>query len=140
MNNLGDLGDLGDEDGKINPLAGMGLSDDEYSAILANIVNGETFGGVGMSLGVGVGVGSGLGMGVGFNGGLPNQQQQQQQQQGFPMNVVPAVPSIMQSMQSGGNGTATFAMTTTFGLMEKRGLDDLNDGRDGKRSRFEVIE
>lgn len=65
-----------DEGGKINPLAGMGLSDEEYAAILQNIVNGENF----------------------------------------------------QGVHSG------------FSLAEKRGLDDLNDGRDGKRSRFEVIE
>jgi len=65
-----------DEGGKINPLAGMGLSDEEYAAILQNIVNGETF--------------------QGLN---PN-----------------------------------------FNLVEKRGLEDSGDGRDGKRGRFEVIE
>ena len=30
---------LGDEDGKINPLAGMGLTDEQYSMILQNLVN-----------------------------------------------------------------------------------------------------
>ena len=35
-----------DEGGKINPLAGMGLSDEEYQAILQNLVNGETFQGL----------------------------------------------------------------------------------------------
>lgn len=74
----------GDDDGRINPLAGMGLSDEQYTLILQGIVNGENF--------MGVGVGVGIGMdGVG--------------------------------MESG-----------------KRGLDDANDGRDGKRGRFEVIE
>ena len=34
---------LGDEDGKINPLAGMGLTDEQYSMILQNLVNGESF-------------------------------------------------------------------------------------------------
>ncbi|KAL5529526.1 hypothetical protein ACEPAG_5511 [Sanghuangporus baumii] len=65
-----------DEGGKINPLAGMGLSDEEYAQILQGIVNGET-----------------------FQGCDPN-----------------------------------------FTLLEKRTLDDSSDGRDGKRSRFEVIE
>lgn len=65
-----------DEGGKINPLAGMGLSDEEYAQILQGIVNGET-----------------------FQGGDPN-----------------------------------------FNLLEKRTLEDSTDGRDGKRSRFEVIE
>ncbi|TDL24878.1 hypothetical protein BD410DRAFT_785604 [Rickenella mellea] len=64
-----------DEEGKINPLAGMGLSDETYAAILQNIVNGESF--------------------PGFNGGVG---------------------------------------------LEKRGLEDLADGREGKRGRFEVIE
>jgi osomolarity two-component system response regulator SKN7 len=32
-----------DDEGKINPLAGMGLTDDQYSAILQNLVNGESF-------------------------------------------------------------------------------------------------
>lgn len=65
-----------DEEGKINPLAGMGLSDETYAAILQNIVNGESF--------------------PGLNGSLVG--------------------------------------------LEKRGLDDNGDGREGKRGRFEVIE
>ena len=41
---------LGDpDDGKINPLAGMGLSDEQYSMILQNLVNGESFMGIGMN-------------------------------------------------------------------------------------------
>ena len=36
-----------DEDGKINPLAGMGLTDEQYTLILQNLVNGESFTGVG---------------------------------------------------------------------------------------------
>ncbi|EJD02158.1 uncharacterized protein FOMMEDRAFT_109355 [Fomitiporia mediterranea MF3/22] len=35
-----------EEGGKINPLAGMGLSDEEYAQILQGIVNGETFQGL----------------------------------------------------------------------------------------------
>jgi osomolarity two-component system response regulator SKN7 len=62
----------GDDDGRINPLAGMGLSDEQYAMILQNLVNGESFPGV-----------------------------------------------------AGG---------------EKRALDDTSDGRDSKRSRFEVVE
>jgi osomolarity two-component system response regulator SKN7 len=80
---------LGEEEGRVNPLAGMGLSDEQYNAILQNIVNGE-----GIMGGMGVGVG-GMGMGV--------------------------------SGEGGGR--------------EKRPLeDDAGDGRDGKRTRFEVVE
>ncbi len=57
-----------DNEGRVNPLAGMGLTDEQYNMILQNIVNGETFVG------------------------------------------------------------------------EKRALEDDDDGRDGKRGRFEVIE
>ena len=35
-----------DDDGKINPLAGMGLTDEQYTMILQNLVNGESFSGV----------------------------------------------------------------------------------------------
>ena len=70
------------EDGRINPLAGMGLSDEKYTMILQNLVNGETFSGVG-ALEAGVGGG---------------------------------------------------------GESSKRALDDSGDGRETKRSRFEVIE
>ncbi|TCD62061.1 kinase-regulated stress-responsive transcription factor skn7 [Steccherinum ochraceum] len=48
---------LGEDDGKINPLAGMGLSDEQYSMILQNLVNGENFMGLGMD-------GSGVAMGM----------------------------------------------------------------------------
>ncbi|EMD38030.1 response regulator receiver [Gelatoporia subvermispora B] len=37
---------LGDDEGKINPLAGMGLTDEQYALILQNLVNGENFAGV----------------------------------------------------------------------------------------------
>ncbi|KII88312.1 hypothetical protein PLICRDRAFT_29883 [Plicaturopsis crispa FD-325 SS-3] len=39
---------LGDDDGRINPLAGMGLTDEQYAMILQGLVNGESFPGVGM--------------------------------------------------------------------------------------------
>ena len=71
---------LPEDDGKINPLAGMGLSDEQYTMILQNIVNGESFMGIGSSIDMGV---------VDSN---------------------------------------------------KRPLDDMSDGRDGKRGRFEVLE
>ncbi|KAF9481937.1 hypothetical protein BDN70DRAFT_802521 [Pholiota conissans] len=72
----------GDNDGmSMNPLAGMGLTDEQYSTILQNIVNGEGFSGM-MDSGIG-----------GMEGG------------------------------------------------EKRGrMDDMDDDRGGKRSRFEVVE
>ncbi|KAI0934913.1 hypothetical protein AcV5_006603 [Taiwanofungus camphoratus] len=68
---------LGEDDGKINPLAGMGLTDEQYTLILQNLVNGESF------------------MGIG-------------------------------SLEGTADG--------------KRPLDDAGDGRDPKRSRFEVVE
>ncbi|KAG2127337.1 hypothetical protein BD769DRAFT_1667966 [Suillus cothurnatus] len=40
-----------DDDGRINPLAGMGLSDERYAAILRDIVTQESFSGVGVSEG-----------------------------------------------------------------------------------------
>lgn len=76
---------LGDDDGKINPLAGMGLTDEQYTMILQNMVNGESFMGI-----------PGMGMGMTMMG---------------------------MAMDSG-----------------KRGLEDPEDGRDGKKGRFEVIE
>lgn len=60
---------LGDDEGKINPLAGMGLTDEQYTMILSNMVNGEeNFMGIG-PVGVGVGVGgmggmAAMGMGI----------------------------------------------------------------------------
>ena len=60
----------GDDDGRINPLAGMGLTDEQYAMILHNLVNGESF----------------------------------------------------------------------PGAAEKRTLEETDDGRDGKRGRFEVVE
>jgi osomolarity two-component system, response regulator SKN7 len=46
---------MGEDDVKINnPLAGMGLSDEHYSMILQNLVNGERFTGMGMGMGMGI--------------------------------------------------------------------------------------
>lgn len=43
----------GENDGRINPLAAMGLTDDQYNMMLTSIVNGETFmGGIGMDFSV----------------------------------------------------------------------------------------
>jgi osomolarity two-component system, response regulator SKN7 len=51
-NNLAAIGPSGggpgtpggsDDEGKINPLAGMGLTDEQYNMILQNLVNGEPF-------------------------------------------------------------------------------------------------
>ena len=50
----------GDDGGRINnPLAGMGLSDEDYNMILQNLINGERFMGMGMD---GVAGGGGGGM------------------------------------------------------------------------------
>ncbi|KAK7062748.1 kinase-regulated stress-responsive transcription factor skn7 [Paramarasmius palmivorus] len=43
--NLGMAGGNDDNMGRINPLAGMGLTDEQYSMILAGLVSGETFAG-----------------------------------------------------------------------------------------------
>ncbi|KAJ4486740.1 hypothetical protein C8J55DRAFT_23813 [Lentinula edodes] len=75
-----------DDVDRLNPLAGMGLSDDQYNAILNGIVNGGSFSG---------------------------------------------------SMDMGGYGNDS---PLTRVDSQKRRLDDQDDGRDGKRSRFEVIE
>ncbi|KAF5374070.1 hypothetical protein D9757_010739 [Collybiopsis confluens] len=76
----------GDDDdfGRLNPLAGMGLTDEQYSVILTGIVNGETFAG---------------------------------------------------SMDMGLYGSNDIQMDN-----RKRGLDEQDDNRNGKRSRFEVVE
>ncbi|KAF5323792.1 hypothetical protein D9619_012942 [Psilocybe cf. subviscida] len=92
-------GSGGDEDGevgaaeRINPLAGMGLTDEQYGIILQNIVNGEGF--------------MGAMEGAGFNG-------------------LSSTSSIVEMPSGSGS--------------EKRPLEDAVDDREGKRSRFEVIE
>ncbi|KAH7908514.1 HSF-type DNA-binding-domain-containing protein [Hygrophoropsis aurantiaca] len=57
--------DLGifEDDGRINPLAGMGLSDERYAAILRDLVAGESFAGIGVPEGFSLGM-----MGVSMNG------------------------------------------------------------------------
>lgn len=58
-----------DDDGRINPLAGMGLSDERYQAILKDLVTNENLMGVGVSEGFtafeGMGMDLGVGVGVG---------------------------------------------------------------------------
>jgi osomolarity two-component system response regulator SKN7 len=54
-----------DDDGRINPLAGMGLSDERYAAILRDIVTQESFSGVGVSEGFSFGLAGALGPGMG---------------------------------------------------------------------------
>lgn len=77
-----------EDDSRVNPLAGMGLTDEQYNMILQNIVNGESFMG-------------------GMNGG-----------------------GMGDVMGGAGDGMSR----------EKRALEDSSDGREGKRSRFEVVE
>ncbi|KDR69209.1 hypothetical protein GALMADRAFT_924624 [Galerina marginata CBS 339.88] len=95
------FGDGSDDDGRINPLAGMGLTDQQYSLILQNIMNGDGL----------------LGMMDSVNGGAGS---------GFDSASDPTLnsPTAIQS----------------FRVAEKRPLEDEGDERDGKRSRFEVIE
>ncbi|KAG2366088.1 hypothetical protein BDR07DRAFT_1353095 [Suillus spraguei] len=49
-----------DNDGRINPLAGMGLSDERYAAILRDIVTQESFSGVGVPEGFSFGLAGAL--------------------------------------------------------------------------------
>jgi osomolarity two-component system, response regulator SKN7 len=56
-----------DDDGRINPLAGMGLSDERYAAILRDLVTQESFSGVGVPEGYSFLAGA---LGPGMNGGL----------------------------------------------------------------------
>ncbi|KAG1725717.1 HSF-type DNA-binding-domain-containing protein [Suillus paluster] len=58
-----------DDDGRINPLAGMGLSDERYAAILRDIVTQESFSGVGVPEGFSFGLAGPLGPGMGGLGG-----------------------------------------------------------------------
>ena len=92
----------GNDDDRINPIAGLGLTDEQYNLIVQDIVNAETF-----NMG-----------GVDSNGG-PG-------------------PSSGSNVMMDGIGMMSAAMLGAIG--EKRGLDDPSDGREGKRSRFEVIE
>ncbi|KAF9242053.1 hypothetical protein BU15DRAFT_44406 [Melanogaster broomeanus] len=60
-----------DDDGRINPLAGLGLSDERYQAILKDLVGSETLMGVGLPEGFAFGMGGmGLGVGVGVGVGV----------------------------------------------------------------------
>src|SRR5882757_2053716 len=56
-----------DDDGRINPLAGMGLSDERYAAILRDLVTQESFAGVGVPEGYSFLAGA---LGPGMNGGM----------------------------------------------------------------------
>lgn len=56
-----------DDDGRINPLAGMGLSDERYAAILRDIVTQESFSGVGVPEGYSFLAGA---LGPGMNGDM----------------------------------------------------------------------
>ena len=83
-NSLMAAGGSDEIDGRINPLAGMGLTDEQYNMILQTMVNGDTFPGVHL-----------------------------------PPDAADGGPSV--------NGV-------------KRGLEEDEDGREGKRGRFEVVE
>ncbi|KAI9567198.1 SKN7, two-component response regulator [Boletus coccyginus] len=63
-----------DDDGRINPLAGMGLSDERYQAILKDLVSNENLMGIGVPEGFSafetIGVSLGVDVGVGEKRGL----------------------------------------------------------------------
>lgn len=81
---------------RINPLAGMGLTDEQYSLILQNLVSGE-----------------------GFMGAM----------EGAGLVAGPGTPGLLTGPSSSGS-------------LEKRSLEDASreDEREGKRSRFEIVE
>lgn len=95
-----------EDDDRISPIAGLGLTDEQYNLIIQDIVNAETFGG--SSSGMGADDASRMGGG-------------------------PSGSNVMLE----GIGMMSVAM---LGIGEKRNLEDSTDGREGKRSRFEVIE
>lgn len=96
----------GDDDGKINIFAGMGLSDDQYNMILQSYVGGD----------------------VELMG-----------QMGMPPQMGNLMSSMaMMGMMTGGMSPGGGAGGGGGG--EKRGLDDAEDDREGKRGRFEVLE
>ncbi|PPQ68077.1 hypothetical protein CVT24_002941 [Panaeolus cyanescens] len=61
-----------DDEGRVNPLAGMGLTDEQYNMILQNLVSGDGFMGMGGDAGgaSGSGVGGGMSMGMGVMDGM----------------------------------------------------------------------
>ena len=94
-----------------NPLAGMGLTDEHYGLILQSLVNGENAFGVGAAA-ESFGLGGLLsGTGAGSSSGF-------------------GTAGFMGGFGVGGGSV----------LGEKRALEDSSDGRDGKRSRIEVLE
>lgn len=99
-----------EDDDRISPIAGLGLTDEQYNLIIQDIVNAETFGGGSSASAVGMGADDSNRM----SGG-------------------PSGSNVMLE----GIGMMSVAM---LGIGEKRGLEDSTDGRDAKRSRFEVIE
>jgi hypothetical protein len=114
-----------EDEGRINPLAGMGLTDEQYNLILQNIVSGDGFlDGMDnlMSSASSSTSGSGLGSGSGYAGGNGS---------GF-LGSEATTP------------TPTMGMYAGDGMMmggEKRGLEEEGEGqRDGKmkRGRYNV--
>lgn len=100
-----------EDDDRINPIAGLGLTDEQYNLIIQDIVNAETFGGGSGASAVGMGGDDGSRMTGGASGS----------------NVML-------------DGLGMMSVATMLGIGEKRSLEDSSDGREGKRSRFEVIE
>ena len=110
-----------DDEGRINPLAGMGLTDEQYNLILQNIVSGDGFfdgmDNLVSSSSSATPSGSGLGSGSGYAGGDGT---------GF-LGSEASTPTPAMGTYAGG------------GMMmggEKRGLEEEGEGqRDGKMKR-----
>lgn len=102
----------GDDDGKINIFAGMGLSDEQYNMILQSYMGGD----------------------VGLMGqmGMPPQM-------GNLMSSMAMMGMMTGGMSPGGGGGGAGGGGGGGGG-EKRGLDESEDEREGKRGRFEVLE
>ncbi|KAF9053356.1 hypothetical protein BJ165DRAFT_1400665 [Panaeolus papilionaceus] len=101
-----------DDEGRVNPLAGMGLTDEQYNMILQNLVSGDGF----MGTGDGGASGSGAGMSMGGMDGMGG--------------------TSGPSGSRGAGGSSGMGM----GMSEKRPHDDVDREGSMKRGRFEVVE
>jgi hypothetical protein len=121
-----------EDEGRINPLAGMGLTDEQYNLILQNIVSGDGFldGMDSLIASTSSGTPSGLGSGSGYVGG--GGYGESNNGGGF-LGSEASTPTPARGVYVGGDGIMMGG--------EKRGLEEEGKGqRDGKikRGRYDV--
>ncbi|KAF9448302.1 hypothetical protein P691DRAFT_775528 [Macrolepiota fuliginosa MF-IS2] len=122
-----------DDDSRINPLSGMGLTDEQYNMILQNIANGESFmNGMVDSAGASSSASASTGPSAGPSGS----------------STQPKIGSGISNGTMGMMGVSSMGVGVGMGVGmsragEKRGYEEAglssSGGRD-KRSRFEVVE